>query len=126
MADPTRAQKVLWRLRDSGIKLAIDDFGTSYSPPARLRQFPVDFLKIDQLLIRDVPHDTQVSSFVRAVIELAHDLGIAPHAEGVENREERQFLIEHGCKLGQGYLFGRPVPPEEISALAKRERGLGD
>jgi len=117
MTDPARTQKVLWSLHERGLRVAIDDFGTGYSPPARLKHLPVDVLKIDQPLIRDLPDDAEVANFLEAVVAFASDLGITPLAVGVETEEQRRFLVDLGCRLAQGYLFSRPVPAEGITAF---------
>jgi diguanylate cyclase (GGDEF)-like protein/PAS domain S-box-containing protein len=115
MRDPDRAQWVLWELHDAGLRLAIDDFGTGYSSLWRLRALPVDVLKIDRSFVSGVDGEPQSASIVRAFIQLAHALGKQTLAEGIETEGERRFLVDQGCLLGQGYLFSRPVPPEEIT-----------
>ncbi len=115
--DPARTQRILHGLREQGMRIAIDDFGTGYSPPGRLRSLPVDILKIDNPLVRDLPQDVEVGGFVEAVISFAASLEIACLAEGIESEEQRAFLLEKGCRLGQGYLFSRPVSGQEITGL---------
>lgn len=117
MTDPVRAQRVLWALHEQGFRIAIDDFGTGYSPVTRIWHLPIDVLKIDQPLVRDLPEDPQVDSFVGAVIEFAREHGTVPHAEGIETPQQREFLVAQGCAIGQGYLFSRPLPPSELTAL---------
>jgi diguanylate cyclase (GGDEF)-like protein/PAS domain S-box-containing protein len=116
MADPERTLRILRDLNDRGLRLALDDFGTGYSSFARLRYMPVDLLKIDRLFIRDVAKDAQAGDMVRAIIQLAHGLGMTPLAEGIETEEEWRFLVEQGCRLGQGFYFCRPAPAEDILA----------
>jgi diguanylate cyclase (GGDEF)-like protein/PAS domain S-box-containing protein len=116
MADPERTLRILRDLNGRGLRLALDDFGTGYSSFARLRYMPVDLLKIDRLFIRDVAKDTQAGDMVRAIIQLAHGLGMTPLAEGIETEEEWRFLVEQGCRLGQGFYFCRPAPAEDILA----------
>jgi EAL domain-containing protein (putative c-di-GMP-specific phosphodiesterase class I) len=106
------------------LTLAIDDFGTGYSSLARLKHLPVDILKIDRSFIRDVHRDTGLASMVKAMIQLAQGLEMTPLAEGIESQGELEFLREHGCTIGQGFHFARPVPAEEIPALVTREGGL--
>jgi diguanylate cyclase (GGDEF)-like protein/PAS domain S-box-containing protein len=115
MRDPERTHRVLEEMHARGFRLAIDDFGTGYSSLSRLRNLPVDVLKIDQRFVSDVPHDSEASTMVKAIIGLAHSLGMQPLAEGVETAEQRSFLIDHLCLLGQGFYFGRPVPAAEIT-----------
>ncbi len=116
MMDPDRAQVILDDLHAAGLSIAIDDFGTGYSSLSRLRAMPVKVLKIDQSFVRDVHRDDQAASIVSAFLELARGLGMTTLAEGIETSEELGFLRQRGCELGQGFLFSKPVPPEEIIA----------
>jgi diguanylate cyclase (GGDEF)-like protein/PAS domain S-box-containing protein len=120
MHDPDRTLAVLHAFKDHGLKLAIDDFGTGYSSLARLRYMPVDVLKIDRTFVRDVNSDEQSASMVSAIIALANNLRMQPLAEGIETEEEWRFLAARGCNLGQGYLFSRPVPADQITAMHRR------
>jgi diguanylate cyclase (GGDEF)-like protein/PAS domain S-box-containing protein len=120
MHDPDRTLGVLHGFKDHGLKLAIDDFGTGYSSLSRLRYMPVDVLKIDRTFVRDVNSDVQSASMVSAIIALASNLKMDPLAEGIETEEEWRFLAARGCAQGQGFLFSRPVPPEEILAMHRR------
>jgi diguanylate cyclase (GGDEF)-like protein/PAS domain S-box-containing protein len=118
MMDPDRAQVILDDLHDAGLSIAIDDFGTGYSSLSRLRTMPVKVLKIDRSFVSNVHADPQSASIVTAFLELARGLGMTTLAEGIETPEELAFLRQRGCELGQGFLFSRPVPPEEIIAYA--------
>jgi len=120
MTDPDRTQRILWDLHSHGLRLAIDDFGTGYSSLSRLKHLPVDILKVDRSFVRDVATDHEAASMVRAIIQLAQGLGMTPLAEGIETEPEWQFLVEHGCNLGQGFHFSRPVPADEILARHRR------
>ncbi|RBW49419.1 diguanylate cyclase [Marinobacter sp. F3R11] len=104
----------LSRLHELGIKLAIDDFGVGYSSLAYLRDFPVDFLKIDRSFIRDITERHDDAVITRAIINLAHNLGLHVIAEGVETPAQLAFLKSQGCDLVQGYLISRPVPAAEL------------
>jgi len=115
MTDPERTIRLLEEMHGAGLRLAIDDFGTGYSSLSRLKQMPVDILKIDRSFIRDIPNDPQGASMVRAVIDLAHGLGMTPLAEGIETADQWEFLSDHGCTLGQGFLFSKPVPAGDIT-----------
>ncbi|MDA8058735.1 MAG: EAL domain-containing protein [Nitrospiraceae bacterium] len=108
------ALNTLVRLREIGIRISIDDFGTGYSSISLLRGFPVDTLKIDQSFIRDIRHDRNARSMIRAIVTMAKSLGLSLVAEGVEFEEERIFLQEIGCDFFQGFLWGHPLPPEEV------------
>jgi diguanylate cyclase (GGDEF)-like protein/PAS domain S-box-containing protein len=117
MADIDRTQQVLSNLRNGGLRFAIDDFGTGYSSLSRLRELPVDILKIDRSFVRDVPANQDAITVVQAIIQLALSLGMAPLAEGIETEEQWRFLVDHGCRLGQGFYFRRPVPADQIPSL---------
>jgi diguanylate cyclase (GGDEF)-like protein/PAS domain S-box-containing protein len=116
MGDSDRRREVLWELHSQGVRLAIDDFGTGYSSLTRLKHLPVDILKIDRSFVRDLPGDPGKVSLAAATVQLAHNLGIVPLAEGIETPAQRDYLTAHGCTLGQGFLFGAPRPPEEMLA----------
>jgi diguanylate cyclase (GGDEF)-like protein/PAS domain S-box-containing protein len=118
MMDPDRAQEVLTELTEAGFTIAIDDFGTGYSSLSRLRTMPVRVLKIDRSFVSNVHQDRQAASIVAAFLELANGLDLVTLAEGIETAEELAFLRERGCRLGQGFYFSKPVPPEEIIAYA--------
>ncbi|MEX2274404.1 MAG: EAL domain-containing protein [Actinomycetota bacterium] len=121
MIDPDRTLRILHELHDQGLRLAIDDFGTGYSSLSRLKHLPVDILKIDRAFVRDVDKDRNAGSMVSAMIALAGSLGMTPLAEGIETEEEWKFLLDHGCLLGQGYFFSRPVPAVDITARHRRQ-----
>ena len=118
MNDPDKAQAILEDLHAGGLRIAIDDFGTGYSSLARIRDMPVDVLKIDRSFVSGVDVDPQNQSIVSAFIELARGLGMTTLAEGIETEGELAFVLERGCVMGQGFYFSKPVPPEEIIALA--------
>ncbi|HVF08051.1 MAG TPA: bifunctional diguanylate cyclase/phosphodiesterase, partial [Actinomycetota bacterium] len=118
MMDPDRAAEILWELHRGGLRIAIDDFGTGYSSLSRLREMPVDVLKIDRTFVSNVDSDEQSASIVGAFLDLARGLGMTTLAEGIETGDELGFLRARGCMLGQGFLFSRPVPPAEIIAFA--------
>ncbi|WP_100637849.1 putative bifunctional diguanylate cyclase/phosphodiesterase [Marinobacter salexigens] len=104
----------LSRLHDLGVHLAIDDFGVGYSSLAYLRDFPVDLLKIDRSFITEVTERHDDAVITRAVINLAHNLGLKVVAEGVETQAQLDFLMGQGCNMAQGYLISRPVPATEL------------
>ncbi|MEG0445512.1 MAG: EAL domain-containing protein [Comamonas sp.] len=117
---PEEALAVLKRLRELGLRLAIDDFGTGYSSLAHLKRFPLDLLKIDQGFIRDIPHSTDDMSISSSVIALGHAMGLKVLAEGVETREQLQFLQQKGCDYMQGYLCSRPLPAADFMQLLEK------
>jgi diguanylate cyclase (GGDEF)-like protein/PAS domain S-box-containing protein len=116
MRDPERARAILTDLRRRGLRLAMDDFGTGYSSLSRLRELPIDVLKIDRSFVREIDRDPQAVRIVAAFIQLGLGLGMRTLAEGIETEDERRLLVELGCELGQGYRFCRPLPPEELTA----------
>ena len=105
-------QAVFAALAGEGIELSIDDFGTGYSNLGYLKRLPIDTVKIDQSFVRDVPGSPEAQAIVQAVIAMAHGLGLRAVAEGIEKREQLEFLRAGGCDRGQGYLLGRPQPAE--------------
>ncbi|WP_433738111.1 phosphodiesterase DibA [Pseudomonas putida] len=114
MEDPEVALEQMHRLRELGVRLAIDDFGTGYSSLLRLKRLPVQKLKIDQGFVAGLPCDEDDAAIVRVIIALAQSMGMQVQAEGIEQREQAAFLLEHGSHLGQGYWFGRPVPAAQL------------
>jgi diguanylate cyclase (GGDEF)-like protein/PAS domain S-box-containing protein len=114
------ATVILESLRAKGVQVAVDDFGTGYSSLSYLRRFQVDSLKIDQSFVRQITTAPDETSIVTAIISMGRNLGLRVVAEGVETRHELAFLRTHDCDEAQGYLFSRPVPPEQFAKLLKR------
>jgi diguanylate cyclase (GGDEF)-like protein/PAS domain S-box-containing protein len=108
------AIKTLWALKEAGVTLAIDDFGTGYSSLSYLKRFPLDALKIDRSFVKDIMTNADDLAITTAIIEMAETLGLTLVAEGVENHEQGLILKQRGCQIGQGYLWGKPMPPAEL------------
>jgi EAL domain-containing protein (putative c-di-GMP-specific phosphodiesterase class I) len=115
--EPERASATTRALSELGCKLAIDDFGTGYSSLAQLKRFPVDFLKIDRSFIIDLEGGEGPQAVVKAAIAMAHGLGMAIIAEGVETPEQADFLRAAGADVVQGYLYGKPMPIAQFAAM---------
>ena len=109
--------QTLKQLRAIGIQIAMDDFGTGYSSFTYLRQLPIDILKLDHTFMRDVMHDPDSAEIAASIIDLAKKLQLNVIAEGIETAEQLEFLKEHQCARGQGFLFSKPVPQEEAGKL---------
>jgi diguanylate cyclase (GGDEF)-like protein len=118
MAEADRALAALRELKALGVRIALDDFGTGFSSLAYLRVFPFDKLKIDQGFVRDLETSRASQAIVRAVISLAHELGMKVTAEGVETASQAAMLAEMGCREVQGYLYSRPQPAADIPRRA--------
>ena len=117
MRDPEKAREILRRLKELGVHVAIDDFGTGYSTLSSLKTLPVHHLKIDQTFVRDLAKSAEDVAITRAIIAMAHGLGLTVVAEGVESEEQLAILREEGCDEVQGFLIGRPVPSDQFAAL---------
>ena len=122
MADPERANQVLRQVDAMGVRISIDDFGTGYSSLSYLKRFPARTVKIDRSFIRGLPADTNDAAITQAVIAMAHSLGLAVVAEGVECETQLQTLREMGCDEVQGYLLGRPMPPADLALRMERRK----
>ena len=117
MEHPEMAEATMRRLKQLGVRLAMDDFGTGYSSLASLKRFPVDCVKIDRSFVGDIPGDAGDSALTRAIIAMGHSLGLHVVAEGVERREQLDFLRREGCDEYQGYWFAKPMPEDALTAL---------
>ena len=113
------------RLRDLGVGLTIDDFGTGYSSLSRLAEFPIESLKIPKPFVDKLLGEDADEAFVDAILRLGDSLGLAAVAEGIEHLAQAERLRQMGCRFGQGYLFGRPAPAEEVERLLYQESPAG-
>lgn len=118
----THVVTALKQFHDSGIRIALDDFGTGYASLLHLKQFPVDDIKIDQSFVTDLENDPENAAIVQAVIELGLSLGMNVIAEGVETKEQADFLRARGCAQAQGNLYAEPMPVEAVAAFLASER----
>ncbi|GLY00802.1 MULTISPECIES: bifunctional diguanylate cyclase/phosphodiesterase [Actinoplanes] len=124
LSDIERVLPSLYRLRDLGVRLSVDDFGTGASSLAYLRQWPVHEVKIDDNFVQGMATDTGDLAIVRAVVGLSREFGLAVVAEGVESELTLELLEEMGCEIGQGYLFSRPLPYERLEAWLSAQTEL--
>ena len=118
--DMERTRTVLDQLRHSGIRIAIDDFGSGYSALSYLRDLPIDEVKLDSTFIAPIPVDERAAAVVRAVVDLCHTLNLTTVVEGVEDAETAARLREFGCDVGQGYHFSPPLTSDELLELLRR------
>ncbi len=102
------------RIKEAGFSIYVDDFGTGYSSLSYLHQFPIDVVKIDRKFVNDMIDNKSAEVLVRGIVSMARGIGLQTVAEGVETEEQFAMLKDLGCDMVQGYLFSRPVPPEEI------------
>lgn len=124
MDDPVRAEATLAKLSQMGVKIAIDDFGTGYSSLGYLKRLPVQELKIDKSFVLNMEKNESDATIVKSTIDLGHNLNLNVVAEGVENEEAWQMLLDMGCDYGQGYFMGKPMPamdyPQWLAAWQSR------
>jgi diguanylate cyclase (GGDEF)-like protein/PAS domain S-box-containing protein len=110
-------QQQLMALRDEGMQVSLDDFGTGYSSLSYLHQFDIDFLKIDQSFMQELEEGSKNMTLCKAIIHMAHELGMQVIAEGIETQRQKDLIQEAGCDFGQGYFFAKPLLPEDFFAL---------
>jgi EAL domain-containing protein (putative c-di-GMP-specific phosphodiesterase class I) len=115
MSDAHRHRSLLDELHEAGLTIAIDDFGAGHSSLARLRDLPVQVLKVDRAFLDRVPDDRGSAAIVAAILALADALEMTTIVEGIETDQQLGFLRDHGCPFGQGYLLGRPTPADQLA-----------
>lgn len=119
MEDTETAHRALQSLKDLGLRISIDDFGTGHSCLSYLRRFPIDVLKIDRSFVAEIGESEDSRIIIDAILSLARSLKLETVAEGVETNAQLDFLLEHGCHVAQGFLFGMPMAPEQVEPLLR-------
>jgi diguanylate cyclase (GGDEF)-like protein len=122
VSDPDRVARTMWPLRNRGVRLAIDDFGTGHSNFASITRLPFDVFKIDQQFVRALDTDPNAPAIVEMILAMAEALGQETVAEGVETREQADFLLRRACTIGQGYYFSPPLPADEFDLFVRSWR----
>ena len=125
MGDDEPTMRRLRELKELGVRLAVDDFGTGYSSLQYLRDFPLDILKVAKSFVDGIAGEAQGVALARAIVELGESCELDVVGEGIELSEQREGLLELGCRLGQGFLFARPADPQTIDALLAERRSAG-
>ncbi len=120
MANPEQSIATLNQISELGVQIAIDDFGTGYSSLAYLKRLPIDKLKIDRTFVRDLGEDSDDKAITHSIIALGQTLGLTVIAEGVENKTQENLLLSLGCTQAQGFLYARPMPAAECTALLRK------
>ena len=123
--NPERAVRLLTQLKEIGVRVVVDGFGTGYSSLSFLKRLPIDSVKIDRSLIVDLPRNGDAAALTRGVIAMAHSLGLTVIAEGVETREQWEFLHQQGCEEMQGNYFSAPVAPEIVPGIVRQPAAAG-
>lgn len=117
-------ERALKTLSREGVKIALDDFGTGYASLSHLTQFPVDIIKIDRSFVRDIGRPRGAEAIISAVISLGRSLSIDVVAEGIESVSQHEFLLQEGCRYGQGFLYGKAVPAQRVRRYGKGTAGV--
>lgn len=122
VADADRVARIMWPLRNRGVRLAIDDFGTGHSNFDAITRLPFDVFKIDQQFVRALSTDPHAPAIVEMILAMAEALGQETVAEGVETKEQADFLLRRACTIGQGYYYSPPLPADEFDAFVRSYR----
>ena len=125
MQDVGTTTSILKSLKELGVRISIDDFGTGYSSLSLLRRLPIDFLKIAQVLTRNLATDSDSAAVVKAIIAIAHSLDIKAVGEGVETEEQYRFLSDHGCDEFQGFRYSQAITADEMTTLLMKQKHTG-
>lgn len=119
------AKNTLESLHDIGVTLSLDDFGTGYASFSYLKKFPFDTIKIDKSFIDQMLNSHEDSEIVRSIVQIAKKLDLKVTIEGIESEVQEQFIINEGCDVGQGYLYGKPMPSQEFEHSLINQNYLG-
>ena len=114
VVNPEQTIQTLQNMKEQGMSVSMDDFGTGYSSLSFLAKLPLDNLKVDRSFVMNLPEDRDAATLVRTIVTMAQQLGLAVIAEGIETPSQEAFLSALGCEMGQGYLFGKPMAPDEF------------
>ncbi|KAB0465242.1 sensor domain-containing phosphodiesterase [Vibrio kanaloae] len=125
IADEVVAKNTLELLHDIGVTLSLDDFGTGYASFSYLKKFPFDSIKIDKSFIDQMLNSNEDSEIVRSIVQIAKKLDLKVIIEGIESEVQEQFIIDEGCDIGQGYLYGKPMPSKEFEHSLINQNYLG-
>jgi EAL domain-containing protein (putative c-di-GMP-specific phosphodiesterase class I) len=123
MRDVEQTARRLCAIKDLGVRIAIDDFGTGYSSLAHLQRFPVDALKIDRSFVSGLSRNKEGETLIQTLVQLGKALSIKTFAEGIEHQQELTLLREQDCDKGQGFLFAKPLDPEEAELFLREHAG---
>jgi EAL domain-containing protein (putative c-di-GMP-specific phosphodiesterase class I) len=126
LRDTERTLRVLGGLRDLGVRIAIDDFGTGYSSLTTLRRFPLDTLKIDRSFTRGVANLVEDEALTEAIIAMGRSLSLTVVAQGVETKEQADFVRRNACDVLQGFYLGKPVPADEFAEMVRADARAAD
>lgn len=121
MQNVKESSTILRQLREFGVKICIDDFGTGYSSLSVLNRLSIDFVKIDKSFVKEITKNSNTASLVKTMIEMGKNLEFDLIAEGIEDEQQHEFLIENGCRFGQGYLYSKPLLAKEVEVLIKKQ-----
>ena len=119
MRDPASTLERISQLKALGISVAVDGFGSGYSSLAYLRRFPVDILKIDRSFIASMTSSEHSSALIHSLVQLGKSLGLDTVAEGIEERQQLEQLRDEKCDTGQGFLYAKPLSPQELEVLPR-------
>ena len=125
MTAPDKVGAFLSAVRAIGVRIAVDDFGTGYSSLSNLEQFPIDILKVDTSVVNSASARGELSAVARTILDLSRNLHVQAIAEGIERTEQAETFMERECRLGQGFLFARPMPPEEFELFIRSHAPAG-